>query len=380
MRAAVDEARQKADEAPRRHERLHAHLTESRAQAAALQAEVDAALERCTESGRRGCPPSPSNSLARAGGPLGRAEAQRLEAARADAEQARDRDLAGLSELEQRLHLAETRPMCRPNRRPTSGTRCRRVLRRPRQSEMEARLACGPARSGCGQCGRAEQLLHAAATERAGRLRQQKRVRRAPERGRGRPVRDGAVQVLEHIAALTRAAAAERDAAQHHRVVREGELLTLRAQTRELAEELARLTDEVHRDEVIRAEQRLRVEQLETRAVEEYGVEVETLLAEYGPDQLCPPSSIEVAEFEQARERGEEVVAPQPGPFHRPTQEKRAARAERDPALFGKVNPLALEEFAALEERHQFLSTQLEDLKATRAICTPSSRRLTNGF
>ncbi|HLY34080.1 MAG TPA: AAA family ATPase, partial [Jatrophihabitantaceae bacterium] len=67
-----------------------------------------------------------------------------------------------------------------------------------------------------------------------------------------------------------------------------------------------------------------------------------------------------------ARERGEQVVAPAPGPFHRPTQEKRAARAERDLALLGKVNPLALEEFAALEERHQFLSTQLEDLKATR--------------
>ena len=30
------------------------------------------------------------------------------------------------------------------------------------------------------------------------------------------------------------------------------------------------------------------------------------------------------------------------------------------------MNPLALEEFAALEERHAFLSTQLEDLKATR--------------
>ncbi len=73
-----------------------------------------------------------------------------------------------------------------------------------------------------------------------------------------------------------------------------------------------------------------------------------------------------MAEFEQARERGEQVVAPQPGPYHRPTQEKRAARAERDLALLGKVNPLALEEFAALEERHQFLSTQLEDLKKTR--------------
>jgi chromosome segregation protein len=73
-----------------------------------------------------------------------------------------------------------------------------------------------------------------------------------------------------------------------------------------------------------------------------------------------------MAEYGQARERGEQVVAPQPGPFDRAAQEKRATRAERDLALLGKVNPLALEEFAALEERHRFLSTQLEDLKATR--------------
>jgi chromosome segregation protein len=117
---------------------------------------------------------------------------------------------------------------------------------------------------------------------------------------------------------------------------------------------------------MIRAEQRMRIEQLESRAVEEYGVEVEALIAEYGPDQLTPPSAIEMHEYEQARERGESVVQPQPGPYDRATQEKRAARAERDLALLGKVNPLALEEFAALEERHQFLSTQLEDLKATR--------------
>jgi chromosome segregation protein len=122
----------------------------------------------------------------------------------------------------------------------------------------------------------------------------------------------------------------------------------------------------VHRDEVLRAEQRLRIEALETRAVEEYGVEPDALLAEYGPDQPAPPSSVEIAEYEQARDRGEQVVAPVPGAFHRPTQEKRAARAERDLTLLGKVNPLALEEFAALEERHQFLSTQLEDLKDTR--------------
>src|SRR5205807_1119831 len=67
-----------------------------------------------------------------------------------------------------------------------------------------------------------------------------------------------------------------------------------------------------------------------------------------------------------AKERGEDVVAPPPLPYDRATQQRRAQRAERDLAQLGKVNPLALEEFAALEERYRFLSTQLEDLKATR--------------
>ncbi len=44
----------------------------------------------------------------------------------------------------------------------------------------------------------------------------------------------------------------------------------------------------------------------------------------------------------------------------------RARRAERELAELGRVNPLALEEYAALEERYNFLSTQLEDVKAAR--------------
>ena len=94
----------------------------------------------------------------------------------------------------------------------------------------------------------------------------------------------------------------------------------------------------VHRDEVARAEQRLRIEALEERAVTEHGVPLDSLLADYGPDD--------------GYDRGE--------------QERRAAAAERAMALLGRINPLALEEYAALEERSAFLSTQLEDLKATR--------------
>jgi chromosome segregation protein len=73
-----------------------------------------------------------------------------------------------------------------------------------------------------------------------------------------------------------------------------------------------------------------------------------------------------MAEFHTARERGETVTEPAPGPFDRAMCEKRASKADREYRLLGKVNPLALEEFAALEERHKFLSEQLEDLKATR--------------
>jgi chromosome segregation protein len=127
-----------------------------------------------------------------------------------------------------------------------------------------------------------------------------------------------------------------------------------------------KLTDAVHRDEVLRAQNRLRLEQLTEKVLGEHGLAVDDLVAEYGPDVPVPASAAEIAEYEAAKERGEDVTEPPSMPYDRGTQERRARRAEKDLTLLGKVNPLALEEFAALEERYRFLSTQLEDLKNTR--------------
>ncbi|MGH8921261.1 MAG: AAA family ATPase, partial [Actinomycetes bacterium] len=161
-------------------------------------------------------------------------------------------------------------------------------------------------------------------------------------------------------------AALERDAAATARDSRERALGEARATTIRLMSLMEKLTDTVHRDEVLRAQNRLRLEQLTEKVLVEHGLGVEDLVAEYGPDAPVPPSASELAEYEAARERGEEVTEPPSMPYDRPTQERKAQRAEKDLTLLGKVNPLALEEFAALEERYRFLSTQLEDLKNTR--------------
>ena len=295
-------------------------------------------------------------------------EADRLDQARQAAEQARDADLAGLVELEERLRLAESEPT--EQEQPTAAERDARAaaVAQARQAEMDARLTVRTQEERArALSGRADQLQRAAAAERSVRAQQeQARQRRAQAALVSAAVQQAAELALAHLDRALARASAERDRIQSSRAEREQVLAAARREVRELSGQLAELTDAVHRDEVARAEQRLRIEQLSVRAVEEFGIEPDALLAEYGSDQPVPPSAQEMAEYQQALERGEQVVAPQPGPFDRRTQEKRASRAERDLALLGKVNPLALEEFAALEERHQFLATQLEDLKNTR--------------
>ena len=361
VQAAVEDAQRQLEEADRRCDQLGAELQAARSQAHERSAEVEQALGALNESD------ATMSAVAEQLGQLGAAarsagaEAARIEHAREAAEQARDRDLAGLSALEERLHAAETAPV-QDDSSTAERDQLQAAVATCRQHEMEARLAVRTAEERVRALhGRAESLRRVAEQERQARLRQEA-SRRARARGAriAHGVAETAQAALVRIAASVETAAAERDGIAESRVAHEGELLALRAQLRESSAELERLTDAVHRDEVARAEQRLRIEQLESRTAEEYGVDVDTLVAEYGPDVPVPAAA---SAREAEAESGER---PQPTPYDRPTQERRAARAERDLALLGRVNPLALEEFAALEERHAFLAAQLEDLKATR--------------
>jgi chromosome segregation protein len=362
VQAAVDEARQNRTDAERRAQQLAIQLAEAREQAEARQLDVEAALSALHESDAQMSAVAERLAQLGAAAKSAAAEAARLEASRAKAEQARESDLEQLAVLEERLASAESAPA---EDEPSTAERDELLAAasQARQNEMEVRLSVRTAEERVRALhGRAESLERAAASERAARARAEA-ARQARARGTvvARAVSLGAQAALARIADSLAAAAAERDAVQQARVGREAELQQLRTRTRILAQELDRLTDAVHRDEVARAEQRMRIEQLEEKAASDFGIDVETLASEYGPNVPVPASPAEQAEAEKNGE-----PPPPPRPYHRPTQEKRAARAERDLALLGKVNPLALEEFAALEERHTFLSTQLEDLKATR--------------
>lgn len=170
-------------------------------------------------------------------------------------------------------------------------------------------------------------------------------------------IADAAYEALIQIESSILRAGSERERLELSRSAREGEILSLRTSSRDLATELERLTSSVHKDEIARAEHRLRIEQIENKAIEELGIDVLTLSSEYGPSNDVPTF--------YENEHGEFV----PGeliPYRRDQQEKRLVQAERSLNLLGKINPLALEEYSSLEERLRYLAEQLEDLKKTK--------------
>ncbi|GLJ79085.1 chromosome segregation protein SMC [Microbacterium imperiale] len=225
------------------------------------------------------------------------------------------------------------------------------ALERAREHEMRARLdvetlrervRAGEAR--VAQLERQREREKAAAAEAA---------RRAVIRRRQREVADAVASqlppLMESIDRSVAQARVELGRAEQSRSEITAELSDLRQRDQAARARLAALTESVHGLEMQMHEKKLHVTSLLERVSSELGLEENILIAEYGPDQPIP---------------GEDGDA---APFERGQQRRRLAEAERKLAQLGRVNPLALEEFSALEQRHAFLTEQLADLTQTRA-------------
>ncbi|MBT1634177.1 chromosome segregation protein SMC [Clavibacter tessellarius] len=283
-----------------------------------------------------------------------------------------------------------------------------------REAEIEARLQVETARERV----RAEQertvaLERRLAAERAAAEEAARRqVIRRRQIARAASVADALPAVVRAADRSTAEARLVLARAEESRAGRNAELAALRREEAELRERLHGITEDVHGLELQIYEKRLQVSQLLERAASELGLGEEVLVAEYGPDVPVPeeaplpprqrPRKDAAADPDADADDGAEAVAepvdapaeraeptdhgddadadpdaaadddtdaapPVPTrPFDREEQRARLQSAERKLAQLGRVNPLALEEFAALEQRHLFLTEQLADLTATR--------------
>ncbi|WP_411722461.1 chromosome segregation protein SMC [Mycetocola sp.] len=209
----------------------------------------------------------------------------------------------------------------------------------------------------------------------ADRLAAEAAARRAVIRARQVEAATGVAEVLPAVLASVDRSVAEAklvlERAEQERARANEELVTLRRDEAALRERLQAITENVHGLELQIYEKKLHLSSLLERAGSELGLVEDVLVAEYGPNVPVPPDGSDAtrgaapAESPAASDDDPDA-APAGVPYDRAAQQKRLEKAERTFAQLGRVNPLALEEFAALEQRHRFLTEQLTDLTNTR--------------
>jgi chromosome segregation protein len=355
IKALIETLETKLSEITHNCDRLKFEISVATTEVGARQADFDAALSKLNESDARIAALTEQLAVSGQNMKSAMAEVERLNTSIGEATTAKSRDEGEItiakSQLQQRGDVAE------PDHSRTEDLRNRVSV--VRTSEVEARLAVRTIEERVDSvAARALALEQSAQAERDA---SERAIVRRSARARAaiisQAVAEAAYEVLIHIERSIAKAATERGRLEESRASRDGETLTVRTRGRELAAQLEQLTSSVHKDEIARAEQRLRIETLEAKTVEEFGIDTSTLVSEYGPDKDVPT-------FHETDEG--EIISTEMVPYRRDQQEKRLASAERSLNLLGKINPLALEEYTSLEERLKFLAEQLEDLKNTK--------------
>jgi chromosome segregation protein len=370
VQAAVDETQNKVQDAVRRGEQAKFALATATERVTAANDSVAAALERLHQSDARMA--AVAERLGRLAGTVraGRGESDRIERAIAGAETALGSDRAEHLALSARLDGASAEP---GEQEPSHQERDRleHGATQARAAETELRLTLRTREERArAMKGRAESLEAAARSELAARERAAaRRERRKREAAVASAVRSGAAYAVQWVTRALAQGTAERAGAERERTKREAALTLLRREIGVLGDELSDLTNLVHRDEVARTQQRLHIETLQARALDELGIDPEVLVRHFGPDQMVPV----ITDLDDGSDGSDDSADPDgfgeglvTVPYVREVQVRRLRSAERKLSTVGRVNPLALEEYAALEERHKFLTEQLEDLKKSK--------------
>ena len=365
MQAAYDDARAKRETAAAEVEKTSFAIRAAEDEELSARSRHELALGRLNESDARMAAVAEQLGQLGAQARAAKSEAERLNAQIDEAHARMATDQEELTSLTERLRASQAEPEQTEADTVTAHERRdvdAQTATGARAHETEARLALRTAEERArALSARAESLERAVVAERDARARaEEAAARRERQAQAAREVSAAAVEALAKIDVSVQRADDERAEVEAARTERAGTLAEVRRLVDEYGLEYSRLTDDAHRDEVARAELRVRLEQLRQRAVDDLGVDPDQLVKEFGPHLPVPVVG------GASGEDGAEGDGPEQHPFVREQQEKRLRTAERAMAQLGRVNPLALEEFAALEERHKFLTDQLSDIKKSR--------------
>lgn len=363
VRADYEEACAQAEAAQARMAEVSEQLSEANAHLDRCIREANDALKALREEDAQRAKEAQELARAQSAAQAARAEAERAHdvARRADEQVtwAREQDVAARARLDGADTVGPPESLEDAQARADAASR---AAREAREAENEARLSLRALEEQSRRAAsRARSLRQAAAAEREERARYARReAARKTELATASDVEAAARVALEAAERALSRAAAERDRLSERRSQVSQEVSDARRALDRLSAELSEATASAHQGQIAAEQTRLRVEDLQRRALEELSLEPEQLLAEFGPETLVPMLPLDPDQVEKA-------AAAEPSAYVRAEQERALAKALKDLEKLGRVNPLALEEHEALASRHKFLVDQVQDLKASKA-------------
>ena len=363
VRADYEEASTQAEAAQARMTEVSEQLGEANAHLDRCIREANDALKALREEDAQRAKEAQELARAQSAAQAAHAEAERARdvARRADeqVEWAKEQDVAAKARLEGADSVGPPESLESAQARADAASR---AAREAREAENEARLSLRTLEEQSRRAAaRARSLRQAAAAEREERARYARReAARQMELATASDVESAARIALEAAERALSRAAAERDRLSERRSQVSQEVSDARRALDRLSAELSEATASAHQGQIAAEQTRLRVEDLQRRALEELSLEPEQLLAEFGPQTLVPMVPLDPDDVEKA-------AAAEPSEYVRAEQERALAKAQKDLEKLGRVNPLALEEHEALASRHKFLVDQVQDLKQSKA-------------